>query len=95
MSQTTTDVFQLDGPSFDELLNRVIPTVAKRYNNMGEAVTLSQHLSFTLSCLANVSTFEDDIFFNIVLLGRQMVSDWVLRHTVYRLFNYGTILLTV
>jgi len=59
----TTDIFRLDGSSFDELLNPVIPTIAKRDNNMGEAITLCQQLSFTLSCLANGSTFEDWTFF--------------------------------
>jgi len=59
----TTDIFRLDGPSSDELLNPVTPAIAKRDNNMGEAVTPSQHLSFTLRCLANGSTFEDLTFF--------------------------------
>ena len=86
----------MDGPSFDELLNPVTPTISKRDDNMGEAVTLGQNLSFTLRCLANGSTFENlNFFFNIVPLGRQAVSERVLRHTVHRLFNYGTIVLTV
>jgi hypothetical protein len=46
VNQTTTDIFRLDGPSFDELLNTATLTMAKVNNNMRETVTLSQHFFY-------------------------------------------------
>jgi len=78
VSQTTADTFRLDGPSYDELLNIITPTVAKRNNNMWEAVTLSQHLSFTLRSLANGRTLEDLKFFwtSYCLVDRRYLSGY-------------------
>jgi hypothetical protein len=63
VSQMTTDIFRLRGPSFDELLNTVTTAIAKTNNNMWEAVTLSPHLFFTLRYLTDGRTVEDLNFF--------------------------------
>jgi hypothetical protein len=67
---------------------------------MWEAVTYSQRLSITLRCLATGNNFEDLKFIRVtsqstgiivqetcLLLGRQTVTEWILRSTVHRLFN--------